>query len=687
MKRILYSLLLFIFTMLPLEDVLADDSFIPKLVSPIGGTIIDISNPAFQWYKQIPVGDVVYQIQISTNVDFTGNLFLDTTLTTCRIRLTVAPSTQYYWRVRMTNTSSNNSFCAADSFSTKDTLSCFVAPIIFPLKVGNAWYYRCYNSSLAHPYYYMTKTISDSLGDGKYNVKVNEIHDTAVSVSNEVWQYINEEFSIGDNKVYYDYMQSDTSYSEYSVNYYQYSQKLTKDTIWGQIFSTQIWNYQVNYPYSAGSIAEVKTAKYLGPYYSTSSYLSTRPNMSYSTYSNYNLICAKIENVIIGDSTEIQMPKKPMLISPQNFATKINTPTTLAWVTEDTTAFTMYRVRIATDSLFQSIVLDSSNIILRQLSVSGLTAGMKYYWRVCPQNVASVGDYTEAFAFTTLSCQLPAAPITDSVIFTPKEHAVTCSWYSLRNVGEVQYKVQIAEDTAFAVLICDAITADTSLYYSNIQAGVVYYWRVSAFNLDFVSPYSSVKSFRIKKGNDITTQLVLPDGGAKVNEKTHTVTCSWHRLTGVDVTGYQIQIAVASSFAGMRVDTVVTDTNLIIKNLVGGSEYYWRVRAIDYDYSSPYSETQKFKTVFPAYKFVLYQNYPNPFNPSTTISYEVAEAGRVSIHLYGVLGNEAATLLDENQLAGYYELRVNLSNLPSGVYIYKLQQGGNIQSKKLILLK
>jgi len=55
--------------------------------------------------------------------------------------------------------------------------------------------------------------------------------------------------------------------------------------------------------------------------------------------------------------------------------------------------------------------------------------------------------------------------------------------------------------------------------------------------------------------------------------------------------------------------------------------------------------------------------------------------------LYGALGNEVATLINEVKLAGDYDIKINLANLPSGVYIYQLRQGNNIQSKKLILLK
>lgn len=85
--------------------------------------------------------------------------------------------------------------------------------------------------------------------------------------------------------------------------------------------------------------------------------------------------------------------------------------------------------------------------------------------------------------------------------------------------------------------------------------------------------------------------------------------------------------------------------------------------------------------------FSLSQNYPNPFNPSTTISYQIASASKVSLKVYDLLGREIATLVDETKLAGNYTATFRAANLPSGVYFYRLQAGTFTQTKKLVLLK
>jgi|WetSurMetagenome_2_1015567.scaffolds.fasta_scaffold08508_2 hypothetical protein len=83
----------------------------------------------------------------------------------------------------------------------------------------------------------------------------------------------------------------------------------------------------------------------------------------------------------------------------------------------------------------------------------------------------------------------------------------------------------------------------------------------------------------------------------------------------------------------------------------------------------------------------LAQNFPNPFNPNTTIRYQIPQNGIVMLKIYDILGAEVATLVNEEKLAGKYEANFNASSLASGVYIYKIQAGSFINSKKMILLK
>lgn len=86
-------------------------------------------------------------------------------------------------------------------------------------------------------------------------------------------------------------------------------------------------------------------------------------------------------------------------------------------------------------------------------------------------------------------------------------------------------------------------------------------------------------------------------------------------------------------------------------------------------------------------EFNLAQNYPNPFNPTTTIQYSIPKSVNVEIKVYDVLGNEVATLVNEEKPAGVYEVEFDASNLSSGVYFYKISAGSFNETKKMILLR
>ncbi|MEW6193779.1 MAG: YCF48-related protein [Bacteroidota bacterium] len=87
--------------------------------------------------------------------------------------------------------------------------------------------------------------------------------------------------------------------------------------------------------------------------------------------------------------------------------------------------------------------------------------------------------------------------------------------------------------------------------------------------------------------------------------------------------------------------------------------------------------------------FSLEQNYPNPFNPSTTIGYKLQAPSYVTLKVYDVLGREVATLINEFQNPGNYNLKLSANNyqLSTGVYFYQLKAGSMVQTKKMIYLK
>lgn len=85
--------------------------------------------------------------------------------------------------------------------------------------------------------------------------------------------------------------------------------------------------------------------------------------------------------------------------------------------------------------------------------------------------------------------------------------------------------------------------------------------------------------------------------------------------------------------------------------------------------------------------FSLIQNYPNPFNPSTNISFSLPSSGEVSLKVYNLLGQEVAALVNGRMTSGTHTVTLDASQLSSGMYIYRLQAGSFVQTKKMLLIK
>ena len=85
--------------------------------------------------------------------------------------------------------------------------------------------------------------------------------------------------------------------------------------------------------------------------------------------------------------------------------------------------------------------------------------------------------------------------------------------------------------------------------------------------------------------------------------------------------------------------------------------------------------------------YALFQNYPNPFNPATTIRYDVPSAGLVKLVIYDILGREISSPVNEIKTPGSYIISFDASNLPSGVYFYKITAGNFATTKKMLLVK
>ncbi|MBK7630780.1 MAG: T9SS type A sorting domain-containing protein [Ignavibacteriales bacterium] len=177
--------------------------------------------------------------------------------------------------------------------------------------------------------------------------------------------------------------------------------------------------------------------------------------------------------------------------------------------------------------------------------------------------------------------------------------------------------------------------------------------------------------------------LLAPENNS-INIPT-TVKLLWKRAT--NAISYLVQVSLDSTFTDSSFSYNVEDTLKVLENLKSYRKYFWKVQPTLSDGNEGWSEIWSFTTLPLPITFKLYQNHPNPFNPNTTISYQLPIACNVRLKIYDILGNEVATLVNEEKPSGSYNVEFTTNNLSSGIYFYRLQAGNFIETKKMILLK
>ncbi|GMU96052.1 reprolysin-like metallopeptidase [Ignavibacterium album] len=170
------------------------------------------------------------------------------------------------------------------------------------------------------------------------------------------------------------------------------------------------------------------------------------------------------------------------------------------------------------------------------------------------------------------------------------------------------------------------------------------------------------------------------------------VLLNWITATEINNAGFTIERGIDSEnfseigFVGGKGTTTEPTVYSYLDNSAKQGTYYYRLKQTDYDGTFKYLDMVNVSVNLPT-KFALGQNYPNPFNPSTVISWQSPVSSYQTLKIYDILGNEVATLVDEYREAGSYYVEFDASDLPSGIYYYKLTAGSFSDVKKMMVVK
>ncbi len=170
----------------------------------------------------------------------------------------------------------------------------------------------------------------------------------------------------------------------------------------------------------------------------------------------------------------------------------------------------------------------------------------------------------------------------------------------------------------------------------------------------------------------------------------------------LDTVRYRVQIDTVNTFnsPALRDTSAGTDVSLRVPFPRVNRSYFWRVVASDGQIAVYSAEVRRFNiTIVTAVRevtgseketeqqAVLEQNFPNPFNPMTTIQYTIPKGGYVRLSVFNLLGQEVAKIFEGIQSAGTYDVRFSNQELPTGIYFYRIQAPGFVETRKMIITK
>jgi len=295
-------------------------------------------------------------------------------------------------------------------------------------------------------------------------------------------------------------------------------------------------------------------------------------------------------------TTIIAAPSAPNLLLPPNNATNVSTQPTMDWT--DAAGADSYHLQIAYDINFGSLASDVTGITSSGYVVGpGILSGnTPYFWRVSSANVGGTSSWSTVFKFTT-GIGVPAAPI----LLSPPNHQNGTSRTPLLDWNNVpsatSYRVQVSTDPNFATTLINAVTGANSQYQvpTALAYNTLYYWRVNATNAGGTSIWSSVWDFTTLITVPLAPTLLLPVNGAI--GVILTPFFDWTDVSGA--TKYRLQISTSNIFANIVYDNnnIATSEYVLPSGyLIGSTQYYWRVAAINSGGQGPYSAGFTFTT-------------------------------------------------------------------------------------------
>ena len=329
----------------------------------------------------------------------------------------------------------------------------------------------------------------------------------------------------------------------------------------------------------------------------------------------------------------------------------------------------VYDVQVASDSLMTMIFRVDSNLVDTTVSIDSLQAHAAYYWQVRAKNMVSDGEWSQPWKFIV---ELTGATVT-----------ISSGWNLLSLPLQTS---EIGKDSLFPTSSSNAFSynPDTGYVQQDSLTILKGYWlRFSTMQIiSFLGNPIEADTIDVKKGWNLIGSETMPISVNAVASTPPGIITS--RFFGY----VEAYIAVDTIKPGKGYWVKVTQDGTIVFSTIAPSHSVKTISAVSSsELPPPPPFEENARTNGRPMEFFLQDNFPNPFNPSTHINYALPAPSYVRLIVFDLLGRVVADLINQFQDAGYKSVSFDASNLPSGVYVYRLQAGKFSSVKKMVLMK
>ncbi|MCI0558309.1 MAG: T9SS type A sorting domain-containing protein, partial [Nitrososphaera sp.] len=570
----------------------------PLLALPLDGATDVPVAAELSWNASLTADS--YRLQVATDSIFSSPIFDQSELTgTSQVVSELANNTKYFWRVSATNVGGTSLFSTVQNFTT--VIAAPLAPLLalpldgatdVPVAAELSW-----NASLTADSYRLQVSANSDLSSPVFDQ--SGLTDTSQVVpglaNNTKYFWLVSATNVGGTSVF-STVQSFTTIVAAPIAPLLASPadeatdiSLTPTLSWSGVDGAESYRVQVSTDADFGVLVAdlnniTTTETQVGGLINSTQY--------YWRVSAINVGGMSAFSEINSFTTIITAPLAPLLALPVDGATDVPVAAELSWNTSLTAD--SYRLQVATDLGFTSLVFDQSGLTDTLQIIPGLVNNTVYYWRVRATNVGGTSVFSTVQSFTTIIAPplppllaLPADGATDVLI----DAALT--WSTSLTVDS--YRLQVSTDFDFTSTVFDKSgLTDTSHSVPGLTNNTQYYWRVSATNLGGTSLFSIARSFTTIIAAPLAPVLVTPvDGATDISTE---VEFFWSPLSPSD--SYRLQIATDSTFSSPVHDQEgLMDSVVVVDSLEHGTLYYWRVNATNFSGTSLFSTVHSFTTI------------------------------------------------------------------------------------------